>query len=399
MGVRGKLVTATWVHDPAEDYVPAKFRRACRYEAFVPEPINGWVPAIPGDIAGVVADAQLAVGELGQERSPALKALARLLLRTEAIASSKIEGMQVGTRELARAEARQDLGSKVGVEARAILSGIDAMQFAIDEAATDAGGVTNNRVLAIHELLMANEPKWTTPGEFRTGQNWIGGNDFNPCGAEFVPPPPNELRDLLDDLTASCLDESLPAIVQCAIVHAQFETIHPFNDGNGRVGRALIHVLLRRRGLVNTFVPPVSVVLANRRDEYIDALTRFREGDHDTWIEMFATSIARSVVLAQRYLHDLEQLRAAWQSKLKSLPSPPRSDAAAWALIDCLPAHPVLTGPAAVANVGRSKPAVNQAIEQLVAAEVLEPLSTGLRNRSWEPVGLLDLVEAVERGG
>ena len=394
--MRGKLLAATWVHDPADDYVPARYRRACGYEAFAPDPIAGWSPVLSGELAGIVADAERAVAGLGREPVPALDALARLLLRTEAIASSKIEGMQVGTREFARAEARHDLGVNVGREARSILAGIDAMQFAIDEAARDGAELTTQRLLDIHALLMAGEPAWTTPGQFRTAQNWIGGNDYNPCGADFVPPPPNEVLVLLDDLMGACSDESLPTIVQCAIAHAQFETIHPFNDGNGRVGRALIHVLLRRRGLVSTFVPPVSVVLVNQRGRYIDTLTNFRAGEPEQWIELFATAVARSVMLARRYLGEVEALRAEWGSRLEARKSVPRADAAVWILLDRLPAHPVLTGPAAVTSTGRSKPAVNQAIEQLVAAGVLEPLSSGARNRSWEPVGLLDLVEGLE---
>lgn len=362
----------------------------------MPDGIADWSPALSGELAGIVADAERAIASFGRERLPALDALARLLLRTEAIASSKIEGMQVGVRELARAEARHDLGGSAGSEARSILAGVDAMQFAIDEAAGRASATTLGDLCDIHRLLMANEAPWTTPGRLRTVQNWIGGNDFNPCGADFVPPPPELVTGLMDDLMVACAGETLPVIVQCALTHAQFETIHPFNDGNGRVGRALIHVLLRRRGLASTFVPPISVVLARRRAQYISALTRFREGDPDPWIELFATAAARSAVLAARYLDDVEQLRERWRAMLAAHAPAPRSDAAAWVLLDALPARPVLTGPAAAALAGRSKPAVNQAIEQLVAAGVLEPLTRGARNRSWEPVGLVDLVTELE---
>lgn len=395
--MNGKLVEATWTHDPADDYVPARYRRACRYRAFVPAEIATWELPLPGDVAGVAADAQLAIASLEQGRSAPLDGLARLLLRTEAIASSKIEGMQIGARQLARAEARNDLGSKVGPEANAIIASIDAMQFAVDEAVRADGELTPDHLLEIHQLLMAGQPSWTTPGRFRTVQNWIGGNDFNPCGADFVPPPPEEVDRLLADLAAACNDESLPALVQCAVVHAQFETIHPFNDGNGRVGRALVHVLLRKRGLVQEFVPPFSVVLANRRDEYIAALTAYRSGRPNVWIEMFATCVARSVVLAQRYVQAVNSLRARWKAQVAALDPPPRSDAAVWTLLDALPAHPVLTGPAAVASTGRSKPAVNQAIQTLVNAGVVEPLSAGNRNRSWEPVGLIELIEEIEQ--
>lgn len=396
--MQGKFVEEIWTHDPAEDYVPAKFRRPCKYEAFVPSLVDGWSPDLSGELAGVVSDAERAVDSLGRSSTPAFGALARLLLRTEAIASSKIEGMQVGTRELARAEARHDLGATVGSEARAILAGIDAMQFAIDEASHRDESLAVSHLLQVHAVLMKNERSWTTPGQLRTVQNWIGGNDYNPCGADFVPPPPGEVELLLRDLMGACEDESLPTLVQAAVVHAQFETIHPFNDGNGRVGRALVHILLRRRGLVGGFVPPVSVVLANQRHVYIEALTRFRQGEYAPWIELFAASVAQSVVLARGYLAQVEALRERWRNQLRVQGPVPRTDAAVWLLIDQLPAHPVLTGPAAVASTGRTKPSVNQAIELLVEVGVLQPLSAGARNRSWEPVGLMDLVEALEKG-
>ena len=111
---------------------------------------------------------------------------------------------------------------------------------------------------------------------------------MQPCGAAFVPPPPGEVDPLLDDLCAFINDVALPPLVQAAIAHAQFETIHPFEDGNGRTGRALVQVVLRRRGLTPAFVPPISVVLARDKDRYLKGLTLFREDRLADWIELFA---------------------------------------------------------------------------------------------------------------
>src|SRR5438105_1677041 len=134
----------------------------------------------------------------------------------------------------------------------------------------------------------------------RSEQNWIGGSDFNPCSAEFVPPPPEEVAALLEDLCAFCNDASLPAVAQAAIAHAQFETIHPFVDGNGRTGRALIHVVLRRRDLVPRILPPISLVLSTWSDDYVHGLTRTRylgdpNGEQaraglDDWVALFAAA-------------------------------------------------------------------------------------------------------------
>ena len=134
----------------------------------------------------------------------------------------------------------------------------------------------------------------------REQQNWIGGNDYNPCGAAFVPPPPEEVTRLLGDLVRFADDDALPPIVQAAFAHAQFETIHPFEDGNGRTGRALIQILLLRRGLASTFVPPISIVFAQRKDAYIGGLTSYREDRLADWIESFAGAAARAATLASR---------------------------------------------------------------------------------------------------
>lgn len=235
-------------------------------------------------------------------------------------------------------------------------------------------------------------------GQVRTSQNWIGGNDYNPCGADFVPPPPEDVPDLLDDLCHAINDDRLPPIVQAALVHAQFETIHPFADGNGRTGRALIHMVLKRRRMAPTYVPPISVVLAADRDRYIQGLTRFRGDRVSEWVEPFAAAARSAARLAEAYLAQVRDLTAAWRARLAAGPAAPRSDAAAWAVIDVLPAHPVITGPVAAAATGRSKPQIYAALEQLEAAGVLVPLSASRRNRCWEAAGLLDLLERLEAG-
>ncbi|HLA81621.1 MAG TPA: Fic family protein, partial [Thermoleophilia bacterium] len=220
---------------------PVQHRRACEYETFIPFPVTGLNPEIPGDIALSISDAERSISDLNREARLELMPLARLLLRTESIASSKIEGMQVDARALARAEANLDDGRGVGANAAEILGNIDAMQLAI-ERSSSMDAIQVQDLLDIHEALLKRIGGSTVAGRVRTSQNWIGGNNYNPCGADFVPPPPEEVPRLLDDLCRFCNSDALPVLVQAAIAHAQFETIHPFADGNGRTGRALIHV-------------------------------------------------------------------------------------------------------------------------------------------------------------
>lgn len=392
----GRHVALTWKHDPTL-FAPAKFRRACRYQAFIPEPLSGLPLTLSAEVAGVVSEAEAAIRALNDVARPALAPLARLLLRTESIASSKVEGMHLDARELARAEARVETGARVGATALEVMANIDAMALAVDHGAAVARfGV--GEIRAIHARLMEAAPNPRIAGRLRTEQNWIGGNDYNPCGADFVPPPPEYVPPLMDDLCDAINDDRLPPIVQAALVHAQFETIHPFHDGNGRTGRALIHVVLRRRGLAPAYVPPISVALAAARDRYIAGLTRFRGTDVEGWIEQFAASAASAAHLASGYLKAVQALTARWRAQLAALPRPPRADAAAWVLIDVLSGHPLITGPVAAAATGRSKPATNQGLQELQAAGVLMPLSQSTRNRVWEASGLLDLLAGLEAG-
>jgi Fic family protein len=392
--VRGRTVRLIWPHDPTRD-APPRHRRACEYEAFIPDLVSGSTFDLPGEVAGVVSEAEKAITDLNAGAGPALTPLARLLLRTESIASSRVEGLQVGTRDLARAEAKGSTGRRVSSEAAEILANIDAMQFAIEEAASIEPSLQT--FTDIHLELMKRAPNSAIAGKVRERQNWIGGNDYTPCGAAFVPPPHEEVGPLLADLAGFVRDDALPPLVQAALAHAQFETIHPFEDGNGRTGRALIHVILRRRGLAPSFVPPISVVFARTKDAYIRGLTMFREGDVAGWIESFAVSAVRAATLGEGYVERVRALQDRWREQLRREVDP-RSDAAAWAVIDVLPAHPVITVPVAVAATGRTRPAVTNGIDHLVTAGVLTPVSGAARNRSWEAIGLLDLIEALETG-
>jgi Fic family protein len=185
----------------------------------------------------------------------------------------------------------------------------------------------------------------------------------------------------------------LPPIVQAAIVHAQFETIHPFADGNGRVGRALIHVVLRRRGLAPRFVPPVSLVLAADARRYIGSLTAFRRQRAAEWCATFAESVQLAAAKATELAERLERLQASWRKRAGG----PRRHSSAEALIKLLPAHPIVTLATATRILGRSKQAANQAITLLAESGVLHPTTLARRNRAWESRELFDLVNAIER--
>ncbi len=236
----GRYLDRTWKYSPEID-APAKYKRACKYRAFLPTPLSELNVCLDLPTSGVVSEAEHAIRELNDVGGPSLGPLARLLLRTESIASSKVEGLQLGIRELARAEAKVESGETTSPTAREVLANIEAMTVAVDEAATKSKFSTSH-IVAIHRRLLERSEHKRIAGVLRTTQNWIGGNDYNPCGADFVPPPPEDLSALLADLCNAINDDRLSPLVQAALVHAQFETIHPFDDGNGRTGLSLIHI-------------------------------------------------------------------------------------------------------------------------------------------------------------
>lgn len=392
----GQWITKTWLSDPTRN-APPRHRAACRYETFIPTPLAELSLEITADLAGRISETERELRRLNDEGGVALLPLARLLLRTESIASSKVEGLHVGARELARAEAKHAEGALPGPAAREIIANIDAMTIALEDA-SDAEEFSAWELLAIHRRLMERGLQPRLAGTLRTAQNWIGGNDYTPCGADFVPPPVEEVGRLLDDLFRAINDASLPPLMQAALVHAQFETIHPFDDGNGRTGRALVHTVLRRRGVAPRFTPPISVIFANNRQRYIQGLTDFRGEDVTAWLGSFVEATDRATRLARTYLEQVKQQKAEWRDALVATHQAPRRGATVWDLIDLLPGYPIITAGVAAARLERAPARVYDAIELLVRAGVLVPLSRGKRNRSWEATGMLTLIEEMESG-
>ena len=273
----GRLIAKSWSGSP-DAFGARRNRRPCRYEAYVPDRLSEAVLECGSEMAADVVDVEVALAAFdthaGQRAD--LEQLARFLLRAEAVASSRIEGLRIGSRRLARHEASVAHGSPPRDEtADAVLGSIRAMRMAVEDVASTSS-VTTGHILAMHRTLMDRTPNPELGGILRDRQNWVGGTDFNPCAAEFVPPPPEFVEPLLDDLCAFINRDDLPALVQAGLVHAQFETIHPFADGNGRTGRALIHVVLRRRSAATQYVPPVSLALATDSRAYLAGLTAYR---------------------------------------------------------------------------------------------------------------------------
>jgi Fic family protein len=382
-----------------------KDNRGCEYEAYVPDPLVGRNFTIDGEVAADIADAEAAIARLNVEATSLVdtEALARILLRAESVASSRIEGLEIGARRLLRAEAARVLGDDPSdVTAVEVLGNIDAMVYGIG-AVGPGDPVTVEMLLEIHRRLLSGTRLEEYGGRFREKQNWIGGSAYNPCSAAFVPPPPELVEGLIADLVDFANEDSLPAVAQSAIAHAQFETIHPFVDGNGRTGRALVHLILRRRGLAPRVLPPVSLILATWAQDYIDGLTASRYRGPVTskeaseginlWIGRFATACKRAVDDATSFEHEARTIEASWRDRLGRV----RARSAADLLLGVLVGAPVVTVNSASEMVGRSFIQTNEAIQRLVDAGVLMQVTVGRRNRAFEASEIIAAFTALDR--
>ncbi len=382
-----------------------KDNRGCEYEAYIPDHLVGRSFTIDGEVAADLADAEAAIARLNVEATSLVdtEALARILLRAESVASSRIEGLEIGARRLLRAEAARGLGDDPSdVTAVEVLGNIDAMVYAIEQI--DAGDpITVDLLLEVHRRLLAKTRLEEYGGKFREQQNWIGGSAYNPCTAAFVPPPPEFVADLIGDLVAFSNDDSLPAVAQAAIAHAQFETIHPFVDGNGRTGRALIHLIFRRRGVAPRVLPPVSLILATWAQDYVGGLaaTRYKgpatskeatEGIN-LWIGRFATACKRAVDDAASFEQSARAIEITWRERLGRV----RARSAADLLLGVLVGAPVVTVNSAAEMIGRSFIQTNEAIVRLVDAGILKQVTVGRRNRAFEAPEIIEAFTALER--
>ena len=380
-----ELVDSLW---EGGGYGARRDRQPFRFLAFVPDPIADWDEPFTSRAAEAVTQASAALGKL-QVVDPGhdLEALATTLLRAEALGSSFIEGLRASNKRLALAAYEPVAADPT---ARAVLGNVRAMERAIT-IGTEQRPFRLDDLLEIHRELLEGTTEERFAGVIRTEQNWIGGRGASPRDAAFIPPPAGRVPALLDDLVAFVNLDDLPAIAQAAIAHAQFETIHPFGDGNGRAGRCLIHVILKRRGVTPHVLPPISVALATNAKGYIAGLTDFREGRTDDWIGRFADSVA----LAAHRTELLRDQMGALLARLIDRAGSPRVDSVARKIILGLPEQPIVSAEVASTTYRVTTTAARTALNRLEASKVLAPARVGRRrNREWISDELFQLLDA-----
>ncbi len=380
----GVYETAAWSADTWG--MTKRDRRSGAYHPYAPDCVADFDPSFPLSVHAAVSKAERLTMELDarSEHLTDTEPLARLILRAEAVASSRIEGYQIPVARLLEHEALDELGVSHRVDGTeaAVLGNIQAMMDSIDEAAAEP--VTVDMICDINRRLLAGTDMQDADGCIRTVQNWIGGSNYTPIGAAYVPPRPELVRPLLEDLVVFINESEFSPVVVAAIAHAQLETIHPFADGNGRTGRALVHAILRRRGMAKQVLPPVSLVLATDKRNYIANLAAFRTDDADpqgptrdeamaNWVEYFSGALALSCVRAAEFEDILGAIQAHWRTLVGF-----RAGSAGDTLLEKLVGNPVISMNSAIRLTGRSREAVRQAIKALVDAGIL---SQNAKNR------------------
>jgi len=365
-------------------------RQTFRYRAYVPDRLDAGELTFNAATAADIADAEaaIAVANHGQHLV-AMETLARLLLRSESVASSRIEGLECSQRRLAEAAFAPEHADET---ARQVLANVDTMRQAVDLGSA-GHEFTVDDIRGMHELLMrADRATGRFAGEFRTQQNWIGGRGDSPRHAAYVPPPPEHVEPLMRDLVAFINREDLPTLAQAALAHAQFETIHPFIDGNGRVGRCLIHAVLARRQLASRILVPVSLVLAAYGELYVQGLVDFREGRADQWCGTFASAARLAIDGAARFEEELATMIARWR-----LESEARPGSHLWRACEQTTVTPVFTVAALRDALNCSNTAATEAIERLEKIGIVAQVSLGKRNRVYINRAVLRLLDDFER--
>jgi Fic family protein len=384
------VVLTTWPAIRYEEHVwtagegfPASRRARLRarqpYAAAVPASIARADVALPTALLAAAEDASNEIARFDNEVGAEIAPFSAVLLRSESAASSKIENLTASARAIAQAE----LGHG-GRNASLIVANERAMTAAI----ALADQIDGPAILAMHDALFsASDP--TIAGRWRDQQVWIGGGDLSPHDAQFVPPHHDRVPDAIDDLIRFIGRVDIPLLAHVALAHAQFETIHPFPDGNGRVGRALAHAQLRHLGLTRHVTVPVSAGLLVDVDRYVSALDSYRAGDIVPIVERFVEASFSALANGRQLVEDLRSVREDWAARVAA-----RRDSAAWRVLDVVVRHPVVDAALLSRELGIQKPNVYRSLLPLLEAGVVVETTDKRRDRHWRAPDVLAALDA-----
>lgn len=358
----------------------ARRRHDQPYAAAITPDIANIAPKVSAEVLAAAEEASIAIVRFDAAYGDRIVPFSSILLRSESAASSRIEQLTASAKAIALAE----LGDGSRKNATMIVSNARAIEAAIDLA----DHLDTSSIIEMQAALLGDQyPEWV--GEWRDRQVWVGGRRFGPHDSLFTPPHHDRVPAAMDDLVAFAGRDDIQALVHAALVHAQFETIHPFPDGNGRTGRAIVHSLLRRRGITRSVTVPISAGLLVDVEAYFDSLGDFRQGNIGPIIEQMTDAAFTAIGNATEMLSDLDAIAGEWRDRITA-----RSDSTVWRLAELLMWQPGVNSNAVEVALGVSRPAALNAIGKLEDVGVLVKARGQVRNRAWIAV---DVVTALDR--
>jgi len=367
------------------------FRRTLRdYTAFFPADLPPEPPInLDGELGLLLSDADRALGAINTIASilPNPELLVAMFIQKEALLSSQIEGTQSSLVDVLGADEDNEPTQDVGE----VVNYIHAMRHGLKRLLDDGFPMSLRLIREIHEILLTQVRGGVsalTPGDFRTKQNWIGGANLKT--ARFVPPPPHEMESSLDNLEKYLhAEDECPVLVRCALIHYQFETIHPFNDGNGRLGRLLVTFYLVWRGMLDEPMLYLSAYLKTHQQEYYDRLQQVRtDGNFEAWVTFFLEGI---VTVSEQVVQTTKRIQALERRDTDRILAGNVGHAGVL-LLRKLMEQPVMRVKDVEKAVGVSYSKANNLIAQMEGLGILKQITQGKRNRKFkydEYVGIL----------
>jgi len=338
---------------------------------------------LPGSLAAAVAEAEAAIARFDERVGSSLAGFTVIALRTEAATSSQIENLSAAPSSIAIAEYAAPSANPRKPNAEPIAANVATLTTAM----AGEGPLDADEVIEIQRVLM-NDSWPRAIGGFRREQVWVGGDTYSPHGATHVAPHHDRIPAAVDDLIRFANRQDLGALAHIAVTHAQFETIHPFTDGNGRTGRVIIQRMLRRAGLTRRATLPISAGLLADTDRYFESLNIYRTGEIEPLVSTFVDAAFSSLDNASRLAQDLAAIRDSWGGTVSA-----RADSTVWPLLDYCIGRPAITAPSVAADLGVSTVAAQNAIDRLAELGILRRNSPARRNRIWLVSEVLDSVD------
>lgn len=359
------------------------------YKSFVPAPLPPEPPVeLSEDIVNVLvkANKSLAVLESVSTHIPNVNLFVSMYVRKEALMSSQIEGTQATLDDVLD----PTIDANKNRDVKDVVNYIKATEFALNRLKVLP--LCNRLIKETHSVLMEGvRGQERSPGEFRTSQNWIGGQGSTLKNARYIPPMPDDMIEAMSDLEKYInADDDTDVLVRAALIHYQFETIHPFLDGNGRVGRLLITLFLMEKGLLTTPALYISYFLKKNRVEYYDRMTEVRtSGNYEQWIKFFLQAVLESSEDAVSTIEKLSELHNVNVNRISKMG---RASKNALLLFEYIEANPIIEITKTAESLGLSYGAVSGIIRRFIELGILESTSEARRNRTFSYKAYLDIL-------